>query len=58
MVRTERYRRHEAHRPSASCCRTTYLGEVEGANLIKIHRRPGKISYLVYPDFFLDGEEV
>ena len=27
------------------------LGEVEGANLIKIHRRSGKPSYLVYPDF-------
>src|SRR6266702_3830899 len=32
----------------------TYLGEVEGANLIKIHRRSGKISYLVYPDFESD----
>jgi DNA phosphorothioation-associated putative methyltransferase len=28
-----------------------YLGEVEGANLVKIHRRSGKLSYLVYPDF-------
>jgi DNA phosphorothioation-associated putative methyltransferase len=27
-------------------CGRTYLGEVEGANLIKIHRRSGKISYL------------
>src|SRR5207244_2803498 len=26
-------------------------GEVEGANVIKIHRRSGKLSYLVYPDF-------
>jgi DNA phosphorothioation-associated putative methyltransferase len=32
-------------------CGRAYLGEVEGANLIKIHRRTGKISYLVYPDF-------
>jgi DNA phosphorothioation-associated putative methyltransferase len=24
---------------------------VEGANLIKIHRRSGKLSYLVYPEF-------
>ncbi len=32
-------------------CGRTYLGEVEGANLIKIHRRSGKLSYLVYPDF-------
>jgi hypothetical protein len=29
-------------------------GEVEGANIIKIHRRSGKISYLVYPDFESD----
>jgi DNA phosphorothioation-associated putative methyltransferase len=28
-----------------------YLGEVEGANLIKIHRRSGKLSYLVLPEF-------
>jgi len=28
-----------------------YLGEVEGANIIKIHRRSGKLSYLVYPAF-------
>src|SRR5262249_53895010 len=26
-------------------------GEVEGANLIKIHRRSGKLSYLAYPEF-------
>src|SRR5262249_22203393 len=26
-------------------------GEVEGANVIKIHRRSGKLSYLVYPEF-------
>ena len=32
-------------------CGRAYLGEVEGANLIKIHRRSGKLSYLVYPDF-------
>ena len=31
-----------------------YLGEVEGANLIKLHRRSGKVSYLVYPDFATD----
>jgi DNA phosphorothioation-associated putative methyltransferase len=24
---------------------------VEGANVIKIHRRSGKLSYLVYPEF-------
>jgi DNA phosphorothioation-associated putative methyltransferase len=32
-------------------CGRTYLGEVEGANIIKIHRRTGKLSYLVYPEF-------
>lgn len=32
-------------------CGRAYLGEVEAANLIKIHRRSGKLSYLVYPDF-------
>ena len=31
-----------------------YLGEVEGANLIKLHRHSGKVSYLVYPDFETD----
>ena len=32
-------------------CGRAYLGEVEGANVIKIHRRSGKLSYLVYPAF-------
>jgi DNA phosphorothioation-associated putative methyltransferase len=32
-------------------CGRAFLGEVEGANIIKIHRRSGKLSYLVYPDF-------
>jgi DNA phosphorothioation-associated putative methyltransferase len=32
-------------------CGRAWLGEVEGANVIKIHRRTGKLSYLVYPDF-------
>lgn len=32
-------------------CSRAYLGEIEGANLIKIHRFSGKVSYLVYPDF-------
>jgi DNA phosphorothioation-associated putative methyltransferase len=35
-------------------CGRAYLGEVEGANVIKIHRRTGKLSYLVYPDFETD----
>lgn len=32
-------------------CGRAYLGEVEGANLVKIHRRTGKLSYLIYPEF-------
>jgi DNA phosphorothioation-associated putative methyltransferase len=32
-------------------CGRAYLGDVEGANVIKIHRRTGKLSYLVYPEF-------
>jgi DNA phosphorothioation-associated putative methyltransferase len=32
----------------------TYLGEIEGANLIKLHRQSGKVSYLVYPEFEAD----
>src|SRR5271166_6536222 len=31
-------------------CARAYLGEVEGANLIKLHRHSGKVSYLVDPD--------
>lgn len=36
-------------------CGQAYLGEVDGANLIKIHRRTGKISYLIYPGFDNDA---
>jgi DNA phosphorothioation-associated putative methyltransferase len=32
-------------------CGRAYLGDVEGANIIKIHRRSGKLSYLIYPEF-------
>jgi DNA phosphorothioation-associated putative methyltransferase len=32
-------------------CARAYLGEIEGANLIKLHRFSSKVSYLVYPDF-------
>jgi DNA phosphorothioation-associated putative methyltransferase len=35
-------------------CGRAYLGEVEGGNIVKIHRRTGKISYLVYTDFGTD----
>jgi DNA phosphorothioation-associated putative methyltransferase len=35
-------------------CGRAYLGEIEGTNIIKIHRRTGKLSYLVYPDFETD----
>jgi DNA phosphorothioation-associated putative methyltransferase len=35
-------------------CARAYLGEIDGANLIKVHRQSGKVSYLVYPDFETD----
>ena len=35
-------------------CARAYLGEIEGADLIKLHRHSGKVSYLVYPDFETD----
>jgi len=35
-------------------CGRAYLGEIEGANIVKLHRFSGKISYLVYPDFETD----
>jgi DNA phosphorothioation-associated putative methyltransferase len=35
-------------------CARAVLGEVEGANVIKLHRFSGKVSYLVYPDFERD----
>ena len=35
-------------------CAGAYLGMLDGANLIKLHRQSGKVSYLVYPDFETD----
>jgi DNA phosphorothioation-associated putative methyltransferase len=35
-------------------CARSYLGEIDGANLIKLHRHSGKVSYLVYPNFDTD----
>jgi DNA phosphorothioation-associated putative methyltransferase len=35
-------------------CARAYLGEIDGANLIKLHRHSGKVSYLVYPGFAID----
>ena len=32
-------------------CARAYLGEMEGANIIKLHRFSGKVSYLFYPSF-------
>jgi DNA phosphorothioation-associated putative methyltransferase len=32
-------------------CARAYLGEIEGANIIKLHRFSGKVSYLTYPGF-------
>jgi DNA phosphorothioation-associated putative methyltransferase len=35
-------------------CARAYLRSIDGANLIKLHRQSGKVSYLVYPDFESD----
>ena len=35
-------------------CARAYLGEIEAADLIKLHRHSGKVSYLVYPEFDAD----
>jgi DNA phosphorothioation-associated putative methyltransferase len=35
-------------------CGRAYLGEIDGTNIVKIHRRSGKLSYLAYPDFDTD----
>jgi DNA phosphorothioation-associated putative methyltransferase len=35
-------------------CARAVLGEIEGANVIKMHRFSGKVSYLFYPDFDID----
>jgi DNA phosphorothioation-associated putative methyltransferase len=32
-------------------CARAFLGEIDGANMIKLDRESGKVSYLVYPDF-------
>jgi len=35
-------------------CARGYIGRVEGANIIKLHRHEPKVSYLSYPDFEAD----
>ena len=35
-------------------CARNYIGDVEDANIVKIHRHSGKVSYLCYPDFNKD----
>lgn len=35
-------------------CASGYIGRVEGANLIKLHRGDPKVSYLTYPEFEVD----
>ncbi len=32
-------------------CARTLMGQIEDANLIKLHRFSGKVSYIAYPDF-------
>jgi DNA phosphorothioation-associated putative methyltransferase len=39
-------------------CARAYLGEMEGANIIKLHRFSGKVSYLFYPTFDTDAHPV
>jgi DNA phosphorothioation-associated putative methyltransferase len=39
-------------------CARAYLGEIDGANLIKLNRHSGAVSYLVYPDFQTDPHPV
>jgi DNA phosphorothioation-associated putative methyltransferase len=36
-------------------CARAYLGDVHGANLLKLHRFSGKVSYLMYPTFDTDA---
>lgn len=35
-------------------CASRYLGEVEGANILKLHLDAAQVSYLSYPDFDTD----
>lgn len=35
-------------------CARAYIGSVEGANVIKLHRRTPQVSYLAYPEFDRD----
>ena len=35
-------------------CAKSYVGMIEGANIVKLHRREPKISYLTYPKFDKD----
>lgn len=35
-------------------CARNYIGEIEDATIVKIHRHSGKVSYLCYPDFDKD----
>jgi DNA phosphorothioation-associated putative methyltransferase len=39
-------------------CARSYLGSIDGANIIKLHRRSGKVSYLVYPEFEINPHPV
>lgn len=39
-------------------CARAYIGTVEGANIIKLHRGTPQVSYLAYPDFDRDPHPV
>ena len=39
-------------------CARCWIGEIDGANIVKLHRYSGKITYLVCPDFENDPHPV
>lgn len=39
-------------------CARAYLGELDGANIVKLHRFSGKVSYLFYPTFDTEAHPV
>jgi hypothetical protein len=39
-------------------CARGYVGSVEGATVVKLHRGKSQVSYLAYPRFDVDGHPV
>jgi len=44
----------DSRQPIYEGCARTYLGEIDDATVVKLHRFSGKVSYLAYPDFEAD----